>query len=93
MKKFKCLSWLYIVRTWLFMPGEIVELTPVEINRYAAQIEPTEESADGKYLVRQGFYLNLIRTYLLQPEEIAELTAEEAIRYSDRIEEVVEVNA
>lgn len=91
MKKFKCLNWLYLIRTWLFVPGEIVELNPYEANRYATQIETTE--FEGKYLVRSGFYLNLIRTYLFAPDCICELTDDEATRHSDRIEEVVEVNA
>ncbi len=91
MKKYRVLNWLYLIRTWLYTPGEIVELTPLEVDRYAVQIEPTEEP--GKYLVRQGFYLNLIRTWLFVPDDICELTTDEAIRWGDRIEEVVEVNA
>lgn len=88
MKKYRVIFWLYLVRTWLYLPGEIVELNPDEAIRYAAQIEETAEA--GKYRIRDGFYLHLVRSWLYTPGETVELTTDEAVRHSDKIEEIVE---
>jgi hypothetical protein len=89
MKTYLAITWLYFVRTWLYFPGEYADLQPHELDRYGAQIEVTE---DGKYRVRDGFFLQVARTYLIYPNQTVELTDEEAIRYSDKVTEVV-VNA
>lgn len=88
MKKYRVISWLYLVRTWLYLPTEIVQLEPMEVIRYASQIE--EMGDVGTYKVRENFYLYLVRTWLYQPSEIVELTLDEAGRYASSIEEIVE---
>jgi hypothetical protein len=85
MKTYLATSWLFIVRTWLYLPGEFIDLIGNESSRYAAQIEVTE---DGKFRVLDGFFLQLTRTNLFRPGEPCQLTSEEAARYSDRIEEL-----
>lgn len=88
MNRYRVISWLYLVRTWLYFPNEIVQLTPDEVIRYANQIEETSDI--GYYKVRENFYLYLVRTWLYQPGETVELTPDEAIRYASNIEKIVE---